>query len=75
MIHNIASNIEQLAVDIDLLKPLENNARRGNVDAIMASYNKFGQVKPIVAVQDSAANKMRGLEADTAVNGSKCVCG
>lgn len=53
MIHNIASNIEQLAVDIDLLKPLENNARRGNVDAIMASYNKFGQVKPIVAVQDS----------------------
>lgn len=53
MKHNIADNIEVLAVDIGLLKPLENNARRGNVDAIMASYKKFGQVKPIVAVTDS----------------------
>ena len=53
MIHNIASNIESLAVDVDLLKPLENNARRGNVEAIMASYNKFGQVKPIVAIEDT----------------------
>lgn len=52
MIHNIASNIQSLAVDIELLKPLEVNARRGNVEAIMASYNKFGQVKPIVAVED-----------------------
>ena len=53
MIHNIADNIQSLAVDIELLRPLENNARRGNVDAIMASYNKFGQVKPIVAVSDA----------------------
>ena len=53
MIHNIASNIESLAVDVDLLKPLENNARRGNVEAIMASYNKFGQVKPIVAIEET----------------------
>tara|TARA_B100000287_G_scaffold427480_1_gene477189 strand:+ start:792 stop:1580 length:789 start_codon:yes stop_codon:yes gene_type:complete len=53
MIHNIAPNIESLAVDIDMLNPLENNARRGNVEAIMASYQKFGQVKPIVAVEDS----------------------
>jgi hypothetical protein len=52
MIHNIADNIQSLAVDIELLRPLENNARRGNVDAIMASYNKFGQVKPIVAIAD-----------------------
>ena len=50
MINNISSNIQGLAVKIDLLKPLENNARRGNVDAIMGSYAKFGQVKPIVAV-------------------------
>ena len=54
MIHNIADNIQSLAVDIELLRPLENNARRGNVDAIMASYNKFGQVKPIVAVADDS---------------------
>ena len=50
MIHNITENIQGLAVDIELLIPLENNARRGDVDAIMASYSKFGQVKPIVAV-------------------------
>lgn len=50
MIHNIADNIQILAVDIELLRPLESNARRGDVDAIMASYAKFGQVKPIVAV-------------------------
>jgi hypothetical protein len=52
MIHNITESIQGLAVDIDLLHPLENNARRGDVDAIMASYTKFGQVKPIVAVAD-----------------------
>ncbi len=52
MIHNITDNIQSLAVDIELLRPLENNARRGDVDAIMASYAKFGQVKPIVAVAD-----------------------
>lgn len=54
MIHNIAGNIEGLAVDIDMLQPLENNARRGDVDAIMASYSKFGQVKPIVAVENES---------------------
>lgn len=52
MIDKIASNIQGLAVDVDLLTPLENNARLGNVDAIMASYDKFGQVKPIVAVEN-----------------------
>jgi len=56
MIHNIADNLQNLAVDIDLLRPLENNARRGNVDAIMASYSKFGQVKPIVAIADDAGD-------------------
>jgi len=54
MIHNIAGNIEGLAVDIDMLQPLENNARRGDLDAIMASYSKFGQDKPIVAVENES---------------------
>ena len=53
MIDKIDESIRNLAVDIDLLKPLEGNARRGNVDAIKASYNKFGQLKPIVAVRDT----------------------
>lgn len=53
MINNIDSAIASLAVDINLLSSLENNARRGNVDAIKASYAKFGQLKPIVAVKDN----------------------
>ena len=78
MIHNIASNIQSLAVDIELLKPLEVNARRGNVEAIMASYNKFGQVKPIVAVEDDdkllviAGNHQ--LEAASVWVGKKLLC-
>lgn len=38
-----------LVVDIDTLVPLPGNPRKGNVEAIMASYKEFGQVKPIVA--------------------------
>jgi hypothetical protein len=47
-VSNIAKSIRSLAVDIDTLKPLPGNPRKGNVDAIMASYTEFGQVRPIV---------------------------
>lgn len=56
MIDNIDDSIRSLAVDIDLLKPLEGNARRGDVKAIKASYSKFGQLKPIVAVRDESGD-------------------
>ena len=52
MIDKIDNAIRDLAVDITSLTPLEGNARIGDVDAITASYNKFGQLKPIVAVRD-----------------------
>lgn len=45
---NIAEPIKNLAVDIGTLKPLPGNPRKGNVEAIMASYKEFGQVRPIV---------------------------
>lgn len=45
MIHE---SLSSLALPIESLLPLEGNPRRGNVDAIAASYNEFGQVKPIV---------------------------
>jgi len=45
MIH---PSIKELAMPIDSLLPLEGNPRRGDVDAIAASYSEFGQVKPIV---------------------------
>ena len=38
------------AMNIDELTPLENNPRRGDIKAIKASYEKFGQLRPIVAV-------------------------
>jgi ParB-like chromosome segregation protein Spo0J len=45
----IHPSLKSLAVDIETLDYLEGNPRIGNVDAIMASYSEFGQVKPIVA--------------------------
>lgn len=45
---NIHESIRHLAVDITKLVPLDGNPRKGNVDAIMASYKEFGQVKPVV---------------------------
>jgi len=45
---NIHESIRHLAVDITKLVPLDGNPRKGNVDAIVASYKEFGQVKPVV---------------------------
>lgn len=47
-VHDIHPSLESLAVPIDLLVPMPNNPRIGNVDAIMSSYERFGQLKPIV---------------------------
>lgn len=48
MTHKIHSSIEHLAVPLDSLRTLAGNPRVGNIDAICASYDEFGQVKPIV---------------------------
>lgn len=48
MTHKISNDLVPLALDIDALLPLEKNPRKGNVEAIMASYEEFGQMKPIV---------------------------
>ena len=48
MSHNAHDSIQHLLVDIDTLVPLEGNPRSGNVNAIIASYREFGQIKPIV---------------------------
>lgn len=47
--NNIHPSLASMAVPIDELDHLEDNPRKGNVDAIAASYKEFGQVKPIVA--------------------------
>lgn len=43
-----------LAFPIDRLSPLPGNPRRGDVDAVVRSYSKFGQRKPIVARRQGA---------------------
>lgn len=45
----IADSLENLTMDIDSLRAHEKNARRGDVDAIAKSLQRYGQYKPIVA--------------------------
>ena len=48
MNHNVDNALEGLLVDVSSLVPLDKNPRKGNLDAILASYKEFGQLKPIV---------------------------
>ena len=48
MKHQVDESLKNLLVEVSTLVPLENNPRRGNVEAILASYREFGQLKPIV---------------------------
>ena len=48
MKHQVEESLLSLLVDVETLVPLPGNPRRGNVDAIMASYGEFGQLKPII---------------------------
>lgn len=50
--NNIHPSLHGMTVAIESLKPLPNNPRQGNVDAIMRSYSRFGQLKPIVVKAD-----------------------
>lgn len=50
---NIASGLKSLVTPMDSLILAENNARRGDVDAIARSYERFGQRKPIVAHKET----------------------
>ena len=52
MNHQVSKDLEHLLVPVDELITLPNNPRKGNVASIAASYKKFGQVKPIVAVDN-----------------------
>lgn len=62
MPNGIHESLLPLAVDIEKLLLLEGNPRIGDVDAIMASYQEFGQVKPIVAKknEDGTATVIAG---------------
>jgi hypothetical protein len=67
----IHPSLKSLAVNVDALDYLEGNPRIGNVDAIMASYQEFGQVKPIVAKrnEDGTATVIAGNhQLEAAIN-------
>lgn len=67
----IHPSLKSLAVNIETLDYLEGNPRIGNVDAIMASYQEFGQVKPIVAKknEDGTATVIAGNhQLEAAIN-------
>lgn len=49
MAEQIAKDLLPLATAIKDLKPADRNARKGDVEAIRRSYERFGQRKPIVA--------------------------
>jgi len=46
--HRIHDSLADLALPLDQIIPLPGNPRVGNVDAIAASYEEFGQLKPVV---------------------------
>lgn len=48
----IIADLAHLARPITEMKPLPGNPRRGDVEAVMRSYDQFGQRKPIVARPD-----------------------
>lgn len=52
MNHDVSPDLENLLTPIEQLETLPNNPRKGSVSAIAASYKEFGQVKPIVAVDN-----------------------
>lgn len=45
---NVSTDLTPLLIPLDDLLPLPQNPRKGNIDAIAASYREFGQQKPIV---------------------------
>lgn len=50
----IAKDLEALAVPLSQLKPAERNPRKGDVEAIKKSYERFGQRKPIVVARGTS---------------------
>lgn len=48
----IAESLLPLAVDVDTLTLLPGNPRKGDVEAVRRSYERFGQRKPVVAKRD-----------------------
>lgn len=64
----VAKDLEALLIPIDNLKLLDKNPRKGSVDAVVASYQQFGQMKPIVARLDK--KQIDGKPTGTVIAGN-----
>ena len=51
--YKIISDLESLATPVQQFRALPGNPRRGDVQSVVKSYEKFGQRKPIVARRES----------------------
>lgn len=51
-VHKISADLLPLATPLADLKPLPGNPRRGDINAVARSYDRFGQRKPVVAQPD-----------------------
>lgn len=50
--HNVHESLLSFLVPIKDLTPLPNNPRKGDINAIAASYKEFGQLRPILFVEE-----------------------
>jgi hypothetical protein len=66
----IAKALGPLAVPIGNVRPMERNPRRGDVEAVARSYERFGQRKPIVVRRDAKARKRNGSPTGEVIAGS-----
>jgi ParB-like chromosome segregation protein Spo0J len=53
-LNKITEQLLPLAIDVAKLVPAKSNPRKGDIDAIKKSYERFGQRKPIVALKGSS---------------------
>lgn len=51
--HNIRPELVRLAVPIESVSPHPDNPRRGNIDGIASSLERFGQMRPILVQQST----------------------
>lgn len=50
--NNVSDNLQHLLVPISKLVHLDKNPRMGSLEAIKASYETFGQTKPLIAIDN-----------------------
>lgn len=63
--------IPELLVPLDKIDPLPGNPRRGNVDAVVASYKEFGQRKPIVLQAIEGGDRFVSTAGNTQVKAAR----